>query len=79
MADNRDWTKMVTIKPVNSIQFSRNGNETLPSSSIEIVNKSNGPILFKVKTTQPKNYMVRPNMGYVQSNFSLSVSIKLNY
>ena len=65
MADGRDWTKMVTIKPINTLQFTKNSNESLPSSSIEIINKSNGPIMFKVKTTQPKNYMVRPNMGNV--------------
>ena len=61
------------------ITFVKQPSDPLPSSSIEIINKSAIPIMFKVKTTQPKNYMVRPNMGTVQPSSSLIVSIKFNH
>lgn len=36
-------------------------------AKITLINKSQSPILFKVKTTNIKNYMVRPNAEVIPS------------
>ena len=60
--DNKDWRKFVIINPIDVI-FKK---ETLDAegralSFIDLVNKSSENILFKVKTTDPQGYIVRPN------------------
>jgi len=44
-------------------------------AKIQIINKSKSAILFKVKTTNIKNYMVRPNAEMIPPDHSLSVKI----
>lgn len=44
---------------------------------MKVTNSSNAPLAFKVKTTAPKLYCVRPNSGVVQPGSSLQVSIIL--
>ena len=45
-------------------------------SQLEIVNKNKGEfILFKVKTTDPANYIVRPNQGVIAPEASITVKI----
>ena len=41
--------------------FKENKEEGKGTSVIEIINKSQDHIIFKVKTTEPNNYIVRPN------------------
>jgi len=78
-----DWTKFVTLNPPNEVKFKIIEEERDASSpdsvkaqaKIEIINKSKSAILFKVKTTNIKNYMVRPNAEIIPSDHSLSVKI----
>jgi len=37
------------------------------------------PILYKVKTTMPVNYLVRPNQGIIQPTSEVSVKIIFNF
>jgi hypothetical protein len=45
----QDWTKFVTIIPPNAVSFKENIEEGKGSSFIELKNKSQDHILFKVK------------------------------
>jgi hypothetical protein len=58
-----DWTKFVTINPPQAVIFRDTKEEGKPGGSqIGIINKNaQEHILFKVKTTDPNNYIVRPN------------------
>ena len=56
------WTKFVTLNPPMAVIFREKKEEGKAASSIDIINKgSENYILFKVKTTEPNNYIVRPN------------------
>ncbi|VDD87366.1 unnamed protein product, partial [Enterobius vermicularis] len=44
---------------------------------LDLFNPSNRSVIFKVKTTVPKRYCVRPNSGIIKSNEKSSVSIML--
>ena len=71
----KDWRKYVTLNPPNAVIFKENKEEGKTTSSIEIINKSNDHIIFKVKTTEPNNYIVRPNQGSITPESSISVKV----
>jgi hypothetical protein len=77
------WQKYVTINPPMAVIFRENREEAAGSgkaiSSIDIINKNqNDFILYKVKTTDPNNYIVRPNQGVVQPEATINVKIICN-
>lgn len=47
------------------------------TSKIKLTNPSNDRICFKVKTTAPKRYCVRPNNGVVEPNSTTTVIVML--
>lgn len=58
--DKKDWRKFVLINPIN-VTFKESKDDGKGTSQLEILNKSDNYILYKVKTTEPNNYIVRPN------------------
>jgi hypothetical protein len=59
-----------------AVIFRENKEEGKAVSSIDIINKSSeSHILFKVKTTEPNNYIVRPNQGVIRPESSVNVKI----
>ena len=44
------------------------------SSTIKLHNPTDKKVCFKVKTTAPKKYCVRPNSGIIQPQSSVSVA-----
>ncbi|CAN1332056.1 Vesicle-associated protein 1-2 [Linum perenne] len=54
---------LLTIEP-QDLQFSFELKKQI-SSSLQLSNKSDNYVAFKVKTTNPKKYCVRPNTGVV--------------
>ncbi|KAJ9612895.1 phosphatidylinositol-binding protein scs2 [Cladophialophora chaetospira] len=52
--------------------FNREVTETL-----KLTNGNTQPVAFKVKTTAPKQYCVRPNSGMIQPNDSVEVQVLL--
>ncbi|KEF51691.1 uncharacterized protein A1O9_12326 [Exophiala aquamarina CBS 119918] len=52
--------------------FDREVTETL-----KLANPNSAPVAFKVKTTAPKQYCVRPNSGIIQPNDSVEVQVLL--
>lgn len=53
--------------------------ENKPMAYLTIKNVSDVPILYKVKTTMPVNYLVRPNQGIIKPNQDSSVKIIFNF
>jgi vesicle-associated membrane protein-associated protein A len=47
------------------------------SSELQLTNPSGRRVMFKVKTTAPKRYCVRPNSGIIEPNSHVSVSVML--
>jgi len=47
------------------------------TSSITLMNPTDDKIAFKVKTTAPKRYCVRPNSGILKKDESITVSVML--
>ncbi len=66
----------MTLNPPQAVIFRENKEEGKGTSSIDIINKSSeAHILFKVKTTMPDNYIVRPNQGVIKPESSVNVKI----
>ena len=66
----------MTFNPQESVIFRENKEDGKGASQIEIINKSaESHILFKVKTTEPNNYIVRPNQGLIRPDSSITVNI----
>ncbi|KAJ2784625.1 phosphatidylinositol-binding protein scs2 [Coemansia javaensis] len=51
--------------------------KSLTNTVLTLTNKNNGPVAFKVKTTAPKQYCVRPNAGRMESGDSIKIQISL--
>ncbi|KAF8229704.1 VAMP-associated protein [Tricholoma matsutake] len=66
----------VSLNPSNSLGFKRPLTQVV-KRSLTITNHNTQPIAFKVKTTAPKLYCVRPNSGKVEPGESLDVSVML--
>jgi hypothetical protein len=61
----------VTLQPIDGVRFSMVEGEKQPVTLVTIKNMSDYPIVFKVKTTQPDNYVVNPNLGVVRPKSDL--------
>ncbi|TFK28077.1 VAMP-associated protein [Coprinopsis marcescibilis] len=66
----------VSLNPPNTLGFRRPLTQ-LVKRSLTITNNNVNPIAFKVKTTAPKLYCVRPNSGRVEPGESLEVAVML--
>ncbi|KAF8957253.1 PapD-like protein [Flammula alnicola] len=66
----------VSLNPSNALGF-RRPLTTLVKRSLTITNNNPQPVAFKVKTTAPKLYCVRPNSGRVEPGESIDVSVML--
>jgi hypothetical protein len=71
----KDWRKFVTLSPPNAVNFKENKEEGKGIGSLDIINKSGDFIIYKVKTTEPNNYVVRPNQGILQPDSSINIRI----
>nr|XP_018266451.1 MSP domain-containing protein [Kwoniella dejecticola CBS 10117]OBR88609.1 MSP domain-containing protein [Kwoniella dejecticola CBS 10117] len=66
----------VELSPANQLGFPR-PLTSLVKRSLFIHNPNPRPVAFKVKTTAPKQYCVRPNSGRVESGESVEVQVLL--
>ncbi|KAJ7095810.1 PapD-like protein [Mycena belliarum] len=66
----------VSLSPSNALGFNR-PLTTVVKRSLTITNHNAYPVGFKVKTTAPKLYTVRPNSGRVEPGQSLDVLVML--
>ena len=61
----------MTLNPPNAVIFKDSKEEGNGIAYIEIKNKSDSSILYKVKTTEPNNYVVKPNQGILAPEVSI--------
>jgi hypothetical protein len=73
---SKDWRKYVIINPIDVIFKEGRDAEGKSQSYIDLVNKSSENILFKVKTTDPQGYIVRPNQGILLPDATMNVRIQ---
>ncbi len=75
----KNWRKFVTVDPAAGIFFIMDKTEGKPIAHLTLKNMSDVPILYKVKTTNPVYYLVRPNQGIIQPNSDISVKVIFNF
>ncbi|KAF9392307.1 phosphatidylinositol-binding protein scs2 [Podila verticillata] len=66
----------IELEPSNQLSFRRPLTDAIKETLI-IRNPTQLPIAFKVKTTAPKQYCVRPNSGRVESGQELEVQVQM--
>ncbi|KIJ64512.1 hypothetical protein HYDPIDRAFT_90464 [Hydnomerulius pinastri MD-312] len=66
----------VHLLPNNALGFNRPFTQ-LVKKVLTVANHNNVPVAFKVKTTAPKLYCVRPNSGRIEPGESVEVSVML--
>ncbi|KAI8087913.1 PapD-like protein [Gilbertella persicaria] len=66
----------VVIEPSEQLEFHRPFTR-VSKESLHVKNPGPEPIIFKVKTTAPKQYCVRPNAGRIEANSQIEVQIIL--
>ncbi|KAF1801332.1 PapD-like protein [Mucor lusitanicus] len=66
----------VIIEPSDQLEFHRPFTRVV-KESIHVKNPGAEPVIFKVKTTAPKQYCVRPNAGRIEPNSEIEVQIIL--
>uniref|UniRef100_A0A182KBJ3 MSP domain-containing protein n=1 Tax=Anopheles christyi TaxID=43041 RepID=A0A182KBJ3_9DIPT len=69
--------EMLRIKPQNIITFSRTGNELV--GTVEITNVDTKDVSYKVKTTAPEKFRVRPSTGILPPSASVTINVMLQH
>lgn len=64
---------LATINPVNDLIFQQN-NKSFTRQYIEILTHYK-PIAFKVKTTNPSAFKVKPSSGITKTQFRIEISV----
>ncbi|KAL3275811.1 hypothetical protein HHI36_020555 [Cryptolaemus montrouzieri] len=68
--------QVLIIEPQNELKFK--GPFNLPVTSyMKLTNPSDKKVLFKIKTTAPKKYCVRPNSGLLKAGEVIEIAISL--
>jgi hypothetical protein len=66
----------LALEPEDELRFKGPFNNVV-TTHLKLSNPSDRVICFKVKTTAPKRYCVRPNCGYIRPSESADVSVML--
>ncbi|XP_035913828.1 motile sperm domain-containing protein 2-like [Anopheles stephensi] len=69
--------EMLRIKPQNTITFSKTGNELV--GTVEITNVDTKDVSYKVKTTAPDKFRVRPSTGFLPPSASVTINVMLQH
>eukprot|EP00518_Triparma_eleuthera_P001894 CAMPEP_0182454236 /NCGR_PEP_ID=MMETSP1319-20130603/962_1 /TAXON_ID=172717 /ORGANISM="Bolidomonas pacifica, Strain RCC208" /LENGTH=284 /DNA_ID=CAMNT_0024652235 /DNA_START=213 /DNA_END=1063 /DNA_ORIENTATION=+ len=67
----------LTLNPDKQIGFTLSHSEEATKSILTLTNTTDQHFAFKVKTTQPRRYLVRPNQGLVKPDETEEVTIIL--
>lgn len=68
--------QVLTIDPPTELKF-KGPFKDVVTSHLHLTNPSDKRVCFKVKTTAPRRYCVRPNSGFVEPNATVNVSVML--
>lgn len=72
--ENEDG-EMLRIIPQNVIAFTKSGTELV--GNVEIINIDTKPVTYKIKTTAPDKFRVRPSTGVLAPSASATVNVVL--
>jgi len=67
---------LVTLDPNQEIKFFKQADQSM-KAFITIDNISPQNVAFKIKTTQPKFYVVKPNQSIIEKNQNMIIDITL--
>jgi vesicle-associated membrane protein-associated protein A len=68
--------QVLILNPPVEIKFRGPFTEVI-TTELELMNPSQKRVIFKVKTTAPKRYCVRPNSGLIEAGARVAVSVML--
>ncbi|XP_018568515.1 vesicle-associated membrane protein-associated protein B [Anoplophora glabripennis] len=68
--------QVLQIEPQNELRFRGPFNAPV-TSYMKLTNPSDKRVMFKIKTTAPKKYCVRPNSGVLEPNSNIEIAICL--
>lgn len=66
---------MLNVNPAEVIVFQKSPINNEYTGNVEITNVSKKPITYKVKTTAPDKYRVRPSTGTLSPNNSAKINV----
>lgn len=69
--------QLVRLEPEKELKFFKRDGATSPSASLTLTNTSGAGVAYKVKTTVPKSYLVRPSGGHLPAGETAEVQIIL--
>lgn len=67
---------LIRIEPENEIRFTGPFTNTI-TTTLKVTNITDRKVFFKIKTTAPRSYCVRPNNGLVEPNETGTVQVML--
>ena len=67
---------LIRIEPENEIRFTGPFTNTI-TTTLRVTNITDKKVFFKIKTTAPRSYCVRPNNGLVEPNETGTVQVML--
>jgi hypothetical protein len=79
MASTKNWRKQVTVNPAAGLTFSMDPLESKPQAFLTLKNYSDKTILYKVRTTNPDYYVVRPNQGILKPQQDTTTKVIFNF
>jgi hypothetical protein len=68
--------QVLVLDPPQELKF-KGPFEEIVASKLSLTNPTDRPVCFKVKTTAPRRYCVRPNSGTVDPNSTMTVMLLL--
>lgn len=67
----------MSANPSTALHFSKGDDGQLPKASLEITNNSNQNAAYKIKTTAPRLFVVKPIQGIIAPGRTIAVDIQL--
>lgn len=58
---------ILQLNPESEVSFTKKDIASLPETYLEIKNVSKSIVVYKIKTTDPNKYVVKPNQGVLVS------------
>ncbi|XP_060775061.1 vesicle-associated membrane protein-associated protein B/C isoform X5 [Neoarius graeffei] len=68
--------QILLLEPQHELKF-RGPFSDVVTTTLKLANPSDRNVCFKVKTTAPRRYCVRPNSGVIEAGTSVNVSVML--
>eukprot|EP00343_Euplotes_focardii_P007357 CAMPEP_0205823188 /NCGR_PEP_ID=MMETSP0206-20130828/15480_1 /ASSEMBLY_ACC=CAM_ASM_000279 /TAXON_ID=36767 /ORGANISM="Euplotes focardii, Strain TN1" /LENGTH=258 /DNA_ID=CAMNT_0053120131 /DNA_START=1 /DNA_END=777 /DNA_ORIENTATION=+ len=68
-------SSILQLNPESEVTFIKKDIASLPEARLEVRNNSEKTVIFKIKTTNPAKYIVKPNYGFLSAGKGTKVLI----